>query len=299
MLLPSLSPLQIRKLPALILPPTQPHSDPKGAFPADLAPPTLCGPTAVESCAFPTAGDCSPVLPSLGAARSHCSPPSLLPCPPAGLSKSCPAPSETPSCTHTSCMLTLMYPHTVHPCSYTHVHTHTTVRSCTSLFTSGLSEEESGLLDGQMVGQSPLCPCALTPAPWPPPWPRAAPTHRHGLAAMQGVDGRLGLCVRGKLHEGTACPKKRRCGEGQQGLSGWAEATRERLGSLDGQSVSHTGNQKGRRSDRRASQPLVQTDSWTVKGPTSTHNQWVIHAIRKPARAVCQTHSQRNSQEGR
>lgn len=119
MLLPSLSPLQTHKLPALILPPTPPHSDPKGAFPADLAPPTLCGPTAVESCAFPTAGDCSPVLPSLGAARSHCSPHLCCHVPLLALANPVQPPLRHPlahthhACSH-SCTLT----------QYTHAHTH-------------------------------------------------------------------------------------------------------------------------------------------------------------------------------
>lgn len=50
------------------------------------------------------------------------------------------------------------------------------------------------------------------PSPLPParPWARDSPTHRHGLAAVQRVDGRLGLGVGGELHKGTACPKRRR-----------------------------------------------------------------------------------------
>lgn len=57
-------------------------------------------------------------------------------------------------------------------------------------------------------------------------------THRHGLAAVQGMDSCLRLCVGGEFHKRTACPERGRTeegssfghrvlGQGMGGLPGW------------------------------------------------------------------------------
>lgn len=73
---------------------------------------------------------------------------------------------------------------------------------------------------------------------------------------MQGMDGRLGLGVRGELHKGTACPKRRRMREGQQGLSGGQGPLGRGQGALDGWSVSDIGSQ-ARQSEQRDDSHLL------------------------------------------
>lgn len=164
-----------------------------------------------------------------------------------------------------TCMLTQTLIHSTHARSHTHMRTptHTTVRDCTSFSTCALLMN-SQRLQGGWNGRERLCPFSLAPSPYPPPRPRAVPTHRHGLAAMQGMDGRLGLGVRGELHKGTACPKRRRMREGQQGLSGWAGATGEGTGS-PGWLVSVRHRQPGQTVRTERQQSSVEIDSWTVK----------------------------------
>lgn len=113
-----------------------------------------------------------------------------------------------------------------HAQSHTHMRTHTR----TSLSTCALLMNSLRLRDGG-TSRERFRPCPLPPSARPAPWPGMGPTHRHGLAAVQGMDGRLGLGVGGELHKGTACPERRRMREGQRGLSGRAGAAGEGTGS--------------------------------------------------------------------
>lgn len=141
-----------------------------------------------------------------------------------------PTPLDTPTHVHRN---THMQPHTrdtsMHTphllaSTHTHVHDHTRVYTH-SHPCQGLPPFSTCVLSTRCLGAG--TGLAIVGS--------AAPTHRHGLAAVQRVDGRLSLRVRGELHEGTACSERRRTGEGQPGLSRRSGATGGGLGALDGQ----------------------------------------------------------------
>lgn len=153
-----------------------------------------------------------------------------------------------------------LHAHTVtRSCAHTHPWYHQGLRLLLHLCLNDDQPETEDGWDGQ---DSPRPPAS---SPGPATRAQGSPTHRHGLAAVQRVDGRLGLSVGGELHKGAACSKRRRAREGQQGLSGGAGATGEGTGGLDGRSVSDTGSQKVRQSEQRDEQSRVQTDSRTIK----------------------------------
>lgn len=118
--------------------------------------------------------------------------------------------------------------------------------------------------------------------PHPPsPGARAAPAHRHGLAAVQGVDGRLSLRVGGELHERTACSRRKRTGERQRGLSGQEGPQERGLGALNSRSASDTGGQKVRQS---ASHLLIRELDNGAQTVRAAHSQPASQGAGQPAR---------------
>lgn len=94
---------------------------------------------------------------------------------------------------------------------------------------------------------------------------------------MQGMDGCLSLCVGGKLHEGTACSKRRRTGERRWVISEQAGPTGEGAGSTRWPGSLRHRQPESQTVGQQSQQPFAQTESWTMK------DQMVKEAHSQPA----------------
>lgn len=80
-------------------------------------------------------------------------------------------------------------------------------------------------------------------------------THRHGLAAVQGMDGCLSLCVGGEFHECTACPER---GRTEEGSSFGHRVLGQGMGGLPGWTAQGADSQKARHEGKTARRLLTQ-----------------------------------------